>query len=293
MGRGRRLLRFRDMPAHLRFNPHIRAGYRPLQGVRGCLASLFYLHNETINILTHGAPILYIIVSWPDLIPWNEVDSYFLSWCHLLGAGCPWIGSFIYHLFMNLEHGEKIYYRLLQLDMLGIWISQSIGALPAISASTYCLPRLCRYVIVCFYCVLSIWGLYKALTAWSPWERRLCFLLPFVMRQFLCLLRMSPIGGGDPATLIHVILQDLVSAIGGIIGALQIPEKWFPGAVDMCLNSHNIMHILVLTAVYSMHKSSISDLMWMAKGGCQRHSMDTDIQTSSDLPATDAGAAAG
>ncbi|XP_049776789.1 progestin and adipoQ receptor family member 4 isoform X3 [Schistocerca cancellata] len=220
MGRGRRLLRFRDMPAHLRFNPHIRAGYRPLQGVRGCLASLFYLHNETINILTHGA-------------------------------------------------------------------------LPAISASTYCLPRLCRYVIVCFYCVLSIWGLYKALTAWSPWERRLCFLLPFVMRQFLCLLRMSPIGGGDPATLIHVILQDLVSAIGGIIGALQIPEKWFPGAVDMCLNSHNIMHILVLTAVYSMHKSSISDLMWMAKGGCQRHSMDTDIQTSSDLPATDAGAAAG
>ncbi|XP_046989920.1 progestin and adipoQ receptor family member 4 isoform X2 [Schistocerca americana] len=247
MGRGRRLLRFRDMPAHLRFNPHIRAGYRPLQGVRGCLASLFYLHNETINILTHGAPILYIIVSWPDLIPWNEVDSYFLSWCHLLGAGCPWIGSFIYHLFMNLEHGEKIYYRLLQLDMLGIWVSQSIGALPAISASTYCLPRLCRYVIVCFYCVLSIWGLYK----------------------------------------------DLVSAIGGIIGALQIPEKWFPGAVDMCLNSHNIMHILVLTAVYSMHKSSISDLMWMAKGGCQRHSMDTDIQTSSDLPATDAGAAAG
>ncbi|KAJ4433698.1 hypothetical protein ANN_16009 [Periplaneta americana] len=51
-----------------------------------------------------------------------------------------------------------------------------------------------------------IWG---ALTAWSPWERRLCFLLPFVMRLLLCGLRYSPLGGGDPASLVHVILQPL------------------------------------------------------------------------------------
>lgn len=30
------------------------AGYRPLQTIKGCINSLFYLHNETINILTHG-----------------------------------------------------------------------------------------------------------------------------------------------------------------------------------------------------------------------------------------------
>lgn len=39
-----------------------------------------------------------------------------------------------------------------------------------------------------------------------------------------------------------------------MIGAMHIPEKWFPGAVDMWLNSHNIMHILVVMAVYSMHQ---------------------------------------
>ena len=37
--------------------------------------------------------------------------------------------SFVYHLFMNLERGETIYYRLLQLDMFGIWMSQSFGKL--------------------------------------------------------------------------------------------------------------------------------------------------------------------
>uniref|UniRef100_A0A182UBD8 Progestin and adipoQ receptor family member 4 n=1 Tax=Anopheles melas TaxID=34690 RepID=A0A182UBD8_9DIPT len=108
------LLEWKDMPQHLQFNPYVLTGYRPLQGVKGCLSSLFYVHNETINILTHV----------PAMMPW-EKDYRFLSWCHLVGSVAPWCGSFVYHLFMNLENGEGIYYRLLQLDMLGIWISQS------------------------------------------------------------------------------------------------------------------------------------------------------------------------
>lgn len=35
---------------------------------------------------------------------------------------------------------------------------------------------------------------------------------------------------------------------------MHIPEKWFPGSLDYYLNSHNIMHILVVVAVYSMHQ---------------------------------------
>jgi hypothetical protein len=48
------LLHFRDMPPHLQFNPYIFTGYRPLLTFWGSITSLFYLHNETINILTHG-----------------------------------------------------------------------------------------------------------------------------------------------------------------------------------------------------------------------------------------------
>jgi predicted membrane channel-forming protein YqfA (hemolysin III family) len=50
------------------------------------------------------------------------------------------------------------------------------------------------------------------------------------------------------------IFKDGVSLVGGVIGAMHIPEKWFPGCLDYYLNSHNIMHILVVTAVYSMHQ---------------------------------------
>lgn len=50
------------------------------------------------------------------------------------------------------------------------------------------------------------------------------------------------------------VFQDGVSIIGGAIGAEHLPEKWCPGSVDFCLNSHNIMHVLVVVAVYSMHQ---------------------------------------
>uniref|UniRef100_A0A182TB07 Progestin and adipoQ receptor family member 4 n=1 Tax=Anopheles maculatus TaxID=74869 RepID=A0A182TB07_9DIPT len=72
----------------------------------------------------------------------------------------------------------------------------------------------------------------------------------------LTLLRISKLGGGNPTSLTHVFLQDAVSAVGGVIGAMHIPEKWFPGSVDIYLNSHNIMHVLVVVAVYSMHQVS-------------------------------------
>ena len=48
------LLKLKDMPAHLQFNRHVHSGYRALHDVWGCFWSLFYLHNETVNIFTHG-----------------------------------------------------------------------------------------------------------------------------------------------------------------------------------------------------------------------------------------------
>ncbi|XP_063705571.1 progestin and adipoQ receptor family member 4 [Culicoides brevitarsis] len=256
-----------DMPRHLQFNPYVLKGYRPLQDIRGCFNSLFYMHNETVNILTHGIPIVYILATVPAILPW-ENEYRFLSWCHLVGSVAPWCGSFVYHLFMNLEHGEYTYYRLLQLDMLGIWISQSFGALPMVTATVFCLNGLLKWFIITAYCLLCVWGLYKALTAGSPWQRRLCFALPFTMRIFLALLRVTRLGGGSPTSFTHVVLQDSVSLVGGVIGAMHIPEKWFPGAVDMWLNSHNIMHILVVMAVYSMHQATVLDIEWMVNGKC-------------------------
>ncbi|XP_023035517.1 progestin and adipoQ receptor family member 4 isoform X2 [Drosophila willistoni] len=261
------LLHWQDMPKYLQFNPYVLNGYRPLQTFKGCLLSLFYWHNETINILTHAIPIFYILAIVPGLMPWDS-GYKFLSFCHVFGSVAPWCGSFVYHLFMNIEKGENVYYTLLKLDMVGIWVSQSFGALPLVTATTLCFTPILKWFIIISYCVLSLWGLYKALTASSPWQRRLCFALPFGMRSILTFMRIRGMVGGSHMALSHVYLQDGVSILGGAIGAMRIPEKWFPGVVDFYLNSHNIMHVLVVVAVYSMHKATIKDFEWMSTQTC-------------------------
>ncbi|KAK0085403.1 hypothetical protein PV325_005275 [Microctonus aethiopoides] len=239
------LKNWNDMPRHLQFNPHIKTGYRPLTNFTGCVKSLFYLHNETVNILTHGLATLHILLTVPNLLPWWDNGFFFgfISWCHVIGAVSPWIGSSLYHLFMNLNYGEEFYTKLLKLDMLGIWVCQSVGAVPMIAASVHCLP--------------------PAMRAKSPWERRLCFSPPFMMRMIFLTLRCFRMGGGAPDGFPHVVLQDLVAVIGGSIGALRIPEKWIPGHFDLILNSHNIMHVVVILAVWSMHAATLQDIRWM------------------------------
>lgn len=61
--KGKDLLHWRDMPRHLQFNPYIFTGYRPLLSIRGCIHSLFYIHNETINIITHGKKKILCVVN--------------------------------------------------------------------------------------------------------------------------------------------------------------------------------------------------------------------------------------
>ncbi|CAD1469349.1 unnamed protein product [Heterotrigona itama] len=292
----RLLRRWSDMPQHLQFNPHILTGYRPLMTIGQCLRSLFYIHNETVNIMTHGFAILYMLLTIPQLLPWNTkgILVAILCWCHLIGAVSPWIGSFIYHLFMNLNYDEIFYRTLLKLDMIGIWLCQSFGAIPMMAATVHCLPDTYWYCCMFIYCSLSIWGLLKAMiirllqisqflssafkhfkcisqamNARSPWERRLCFAPPFLMRMLVMTLRCFGIGGGSPDALLHIVLQyqilfqDFIAVVGAIIGALRIPEKWIPGKLDLILNSHNLMHILVVLAVCSMHAATLQDLAWM------------------------------
>lgn len=263
------LLRISEMPTYLQFNRYVLNGYRPLAPASGCILSLFSLHNETLNILTHAIPLAYIIFHASELLPYDEIGVRFLPYFHILATISPWLGSFIYHLFMNHKSGEVLYKRLLQVDMIGIWFTQSFGALITIYASIFCLGKPAHHIIFSFYFVLSVVALYKAVVAGSPWQRRCSFALQVVLRSGLLVLRLSPYGGGDPQSLSHVILQDLLAIIGGAIGATRIPEKWFPGKFDYFGNSHHIMHILVVTAVVHMHRAAKLDLLWISQGSAQ------------------------
>ncbi|XP_045593703.2 progestin and adipoQ receptor family member 4 isoform X2 [Procambarus clarkii] len=212
------LLSRKEIPKHLQFNPYIETGYRPLLSAWGCLMSLFYFHNETINIITHGVPMMYILVWWRSLLPWADITVPVLPWTHLVSTVSPWVGSTIYHLFMNHRAGESCYKSLLHLDMFGIWITQSFGALTTVYASVSCLSSAWIWRVLAVYCFVSLWCLYK----------------------------------------------DLLAVLGGFVGALRVPEKWVPGRLDLLANSHHIMHVVVVYAVYHLHQGAVLDLVWLS-----------------------------
>ena len=57
----------------------------------------------------------------------------------------------------------------------------------------------------------------------------------------------------------------MVAILGAIIGATNIPERWAPpGALDLLCNSHHVMHIMVVYAIYHMHSAAVLDLTWMS-----------------------------
>ncbi|CAG0917748.1 unnamed protein product, partial [Notodromas monacha] len=252
------------VPVHLRFNPFVLTGYRGALDAWSSVASLLYLHNETINILTHLSPLLYVMIRGKSLVPWDNVDVPLLPVFALVASGSSWVGSSLYHLFMNYNHDPRWYKRLLTFDMIGIWVTQSFGALTTVTAACYCLSALWRFVCVATYALLSLWGLSKVLVARDAVERRLSFLFMFLFRMGLLMLRLSPVGGGSPDALPGIILQDAVPCIGAVISATHVPERWFPGRLDYACNSHNIMHVLVVAGLFFMVSATGADLLWMS-----------------------------
>lgn len=105
---------------------------RKIQNINLNINRNIFLRNKNvlplpITWLILGIPIIYILLTVPQILPWSTAELRFLSWCHIAGILSPWIGSCLYHIFMSADRGEHFYYILLQIDMLGIWICQSFG----------------------------------------------------------------------------------------------------------------------------------------------------------------------
>lgn len=261
-------LRLEEMPEHLRFNPWILGGYRPPeQSTLQCIKSICALHNETINIFTHGLPILYVVLNGGQLLsPAQSLPSY-LTYSHVISCLSPWLGSFLYHVFMNHKAGAGLYMRLLQADMTGIWITQTFGALTTITVSFIAFSEPVRRAFLLLYLCLALSSLHRGLTARNAWQRAASFGPLVMMRALALLARLSSGQVLDNWHLTHVLNQEVLPILGALISATRIPERFFPGLFDLMLNSHNIMHCLVVLGGLHMHCCFLTDIQIIRSGG--------------------------
>ncbi|KAL5114279.1 hypothetical protein ACEQ8H_007848 [Pleosporales sp. CAS-2024a] len=252
------------LPAWQRDNHYIISGYRPASNSYSrCLASLLYLHNESVNIYTHLLGSLFFFLS--SLALYHALQSRYESatsedvyafGCFFLGAVACLGMSATYHTISNHSHAVAVWGN--QLDYAGIvlliWGSFVPVLYYAFQGERELMRRYWAMITTLAACtsVVSMHGQFRT-PAWRPF-RALMFALMGLSAVFPVLHGLRLYGVAhmrEAAGLDWVLLQGGLYMAGAAIYAARVPEKWRPGQYDIWGSSHQIFHVLVVLAAAS------------------------------------------
>lgn len=269
----------------LTHNPFVLTGYRWRATPRSALASLFELHNETVNIATHlgGAVIMislmiHALVALPgqaaaSLPPGNTASPYASVWPLVVSGLGPllcFVASTIYHTFLCL--GRDAFKRFLKLDYLGICLFVSLAPWPFTYYGLLCRPEACI--------------VYSVLTAASLAGCIIVTLSPSFASDHLAWLRVSVYAASSAVnslSVLHLWLLDPESSdphiqagirgflltlacplVGGVFYASRIPERLAPGRFDLTGGSHAIMHVMTVLGAVVAFTTNTGMYLWRA-----------------------------
>lgn len=165
----------------------------------------------------------------------------------MICLGC----STVYHLFS--AHSHKAHKLTSTLDYAGISILIAGSFYPAIYYIYYCHEEL----IIIYLAGISIFSVGVFLSSFSPtfhkpkynWLRGLTFLILGCLGLIPCLnLIFLPEASEFSMSLYYYLGMALSYVVGVTIYIFRVPERFFPGKLDLIGNSHNIWHIFVLAA---------------------------------------------
>lgn len=244
--RRRQRLGIDGVPPHLQYNKHIRDYYRPTPlSAADCVRSAFELHNETLNIVTHAAPLAVALPYLASLLLELPAVSHAPQRVLLVPVvACSvlvLVASAGYHIFMAAPATEKGYQQLLFLDVFGIWVLQaSAGTISALQGFP-CAPV---QAVAAASLLAPAVGLALLWRAQDVKRRALAFAVMTVWRQLSHVLR-AIVGTGAHSAMWALVAAEVLVGAGGLINAARWPERvsrWWD--TDLWLNSHNLMHVL-------------------------------------------------
>ena len=242
---------------------------------RGCLKSVFRLHNETWNIWTHFSGFVFFVVLvlgmyvfgdhitslFEDVVitnlPRNEqlMLSLFFG-----GAIMCMLCSTLYHTFHN--HSRKVSIIFSRLDYSGIAFLITGSSIPAYYYGFYCawVPQYIHIAVITILCVVCV--------AISMWNR---FHTPNYRVVRFAVFVLFGLYGAVP--FVHIFLRDgytqaskayamwgivFMAALyigGGALYACRFPERFWPGRFDVWASSHQLFHVCVVTAALVHYKA--------------------------------------
>lgn len=137
------LLSWKALPEWQRDNAYILSYYRPASySYHRSFQSLFYLHNESVNVHSH---LLGALISICMSFSVYAFEAYHVAWADIVAFGCFFLGAVIcltlsamYHLFGN--HSPQVARLGNQLDYVGIVALITGSFVPSVYYGFYCEP---------------------------------------------------------------------------------------------------------------------------------------------------------
>ncbi|KAF3935064.1 hypothetical protein ABW20_dc0108045 [Dactylellina cionopaga] len=277
------LILLADVPEWLQENEFIHSGYRPPSySVAKSARSILAIHNETINIWSHIIGCI-IFLSIPVYVFTTEIPPRYkiataadVAVCtiYFIGVAICFFLSATYHTVMN--HSPKYHSVSVQLDYLGILILMYSAMIPLI-----------YYGFVCDHRLRNIyWGIVSALAglcAVSTMNPKFHTAKAKVLRGAF----YTAFGASSFAPIIHAVIKygwatqkdrmgliwwgyvALFNTIGVVTYGAKIPERLFPGKVDIVGQSHQILHVSVIIAGLMHVMGCLGDFDYLHEHGAQ------------------------
>lgn len=248
-----------------RDNAFILGGYRRTSNsYAASFASLFHLHNESVNIWSHllgavafSAAGLYLLLSViGPRVEEAYVDDVVAFACFFAGAFLCLGMSATFHALIN--HSPAVAKWGNKLDYTGIVFLIVGSYVPALYYGFRCHPHLLELYLsmICILglgCLAVSWIDRFRSPAWRPY-RAMMFVglgLSGVIPVAHAVVSDGFVALDERMGLRWVLLQGGMYIFGAFLYAVRWPERSFPGKFDIWFSSHQIFHIFVLLAAAS------------------------------------------
>ncbi|RKO83938.1 pPR-type GPCR protein, partial [Blyttiomyces helicus] len=246
---------FTETPSWAADNQFITAGYRrTTYSYLGCIRSLSFLHNETMNILTHGfGALMFIGICWMGV----GGDGWAVAPFYVGAVTCLGLST-TFHLCSC--HSQRVSVMWNLCDYVGI-VTLIVGSLiPSVYYGFYCHPTLQTIYLT----IISVLGIATIGVTVSPQFtgpeyrslRTTLFILlggsgvfPLLHANFL----YGPTVARNALSSVHMIITGLTYVTGALIYAWRLPERLAPGRFNIFGHSHQVFHCFVVAAALVHH----------------------------------------
>ncbi|KAG6116896.1 hypothetical protein E4U14_008270 [Claviceps sp. LM454 group G7] len=268
----RLLLLWDDLPPWRRDNAFIHSGYRDMRAsYLHAFQSLFYLHNESVNIWSHlvGALVAVSCAAYVYYVihpRYEEATSsdVFVFACFFTGAILCLGMSATYHALS--DHSQAVAKWGNKLDYTGI-VALIVGSyVPPMYYGFFCRPVLMStyLYLICMLgagCGVVSWVERFRTPKWRPY--RASMFIGLGLSGVVPVIHGVTIYGYSGLehrmSISLVIAQGAMYIIGAVLYAMRWPERSSPGSFDIWGSSHQIFHMFVLLAAathfYGMAKA--------------------------------------